>query len=390
MKILMLLEAEFPPDTRVENEIEALTTAGYEVHVACFTRKNKPAFDKHNGAFIHRKPISNFIYKSSIGSLKFNFYFNFWREFVTDIFRNEKFDAIHIHDLPLSIIGTEIKEKYNIPLIIDLHENWPGLLNVSLHTKTLAGRFLCNISEWEEYEKKYLPKADRIIVVVNEAADRVRKLIEKEKEIVIVSNTINLAGISKMTRKAKSPSQKKILIYEGGITYHRGLQYVLKALAGIKDKADKLEFQIIGKGNYLETLKKMAVELKIENMVNFVGWQSQEKVFEMLESADIALIPHIKSSHTDTTIPHKIFHYMNAGIPVLASNCSPLERIVNETSSGYVYEYNNTDDLASKIELLLSATRDFDKTSMRDWVEKKYNWSVDGSRLVSAYKELLR
>ena len=39
MKILMVLEWEFPPDVRVENEMLALTEAGYEVHLACSTRK---------------------------------------------------------------------------------------------------------------------------------------------------------------------------------------------------------------------------------------------------------------------------------------------------------------------------------------------------------------
>jgi len=41
MKILMVLEWEFPPDVRVENEMLALTEAGYEVHLACSTRKDK-------------------------------------------------------------------------------------------------------------------------------------------------------------------------------------------------------------------------------------------------------------------------------------------------------------------------------------------------------------
>ena len=42
MKILMILETEFPPDVRVENEMLALSEAGHEVHLACFTHKNRP------------------------------------------------------------------------------------------------------------------------------------------------------------------------------------------------------------------------------------------------------------------------------------------------------------------------------------------------------------
>ncbi|MBN1107940.1 MAG: hypothetical protein JXA55_04195, partial [Bacteroidales bacterium] len=60
MKILMLLESEFPHDVRVENEIETLTDAGHEVHLACITRKGKPALENLDGTIIHRKSISRF------------------------------------------------------------------------------------------------------------------------------------------------------------------------------------------------------------------------------------------------------------------------------------------------------------------------------------------
>lgn len=390
MKILMLLESEFPHDVRVENEIEALTEAGFEVHLACPTRKNRPAKEIFNGATIHRKPISNFIYKSSIGSLKLPFYFNFWWSYVSSIFQKESFDAIHIHDLPLARIGARIKEKFSIPLIIDLHENWPELLRISTHTKSFAGRLLCSIEEWKEYEKKYLKKADRIIVVVDEAAERLKRLSVPENKISVVSNTINLKGIKARIKIDKAPTDKKVLIYEGGITFHRGLQYVLEALSKIRDAAGKIELQIVGTGNYLETLKQMSVRLQVEPMVKFHGWQPQEKVYKMIGSADAALIPHIKSPHTDSTIPHKLFHYMYAGIPILASNCDPIERIIKETSAGFIYQFNITDDLASKIKMILAGILTVDQISGREWVTNKYNWKADGERLVSAYKHFLK
>ena len=114
MKILMLLETEFPPDVRVENEILALTEAGHEVHLACSTRKNRPETEGFGKAIIHRKKISSFIYKSSVGCLKFPFYFHFWRKFIFTLCAKEKFDIIHIHDLPLSKIGVDVKQKFNI------------------------------------------------------------------------------------------------------------------------------------------------------------------------------------------------------------------------------------------------------------------------------------
>ena len=78
----MILDHEFPPDIRVENEIESLVESGHEMHVACYTRKGLEEYEQLENCIVHRKPISKFIFKSSVGALKFSFYFNFWRTFI--------------------------------------------------------------------------------------------------------------------------------------------------------------------------------------------------------------------------------------------------------------------------------------------------------------------
>jgi glycosyltransferase involved in cell wall biosynthesis len=388
MKILMLLESEFPHDVRVENEINALTKAGHEIHLACFTKKGRPEKDRFGDAVIHRRSVSPFIYRSSVASLKFPFYFNFWRKYLLNLLSGERFDAIHVHDLPLSRIGTEIKEMYDIPLVIDLHENWPDLLSISPHTRTILGRFLCSIKQWKSYEKKYLQYADRIIVVVSEAGERLMEFSVPEHKIVVVSNTMNISEFRRKEGSAKNEQGKKILIYEGGITFHRGIQYVLRALEKIRHAAADIEFRIVGTGKYEKNLRTLSSKLGLNEMVRFYGWQSQEKVYDLLGEADLAVIPHIKSSHTDTTIPHKLFHYMYAGIPILSSNCAPLERIINETSSGYVYQYDNVDELADKIKSLLISGSLSKQVNGREWVISKYNWDSDKRRLLDLYDRL--
>ena len=85
----MILERDFPPDLRVENEISALIEQGIEVHVACYTFSKKNSVESYNGYTIHRKKISSFTYKSSVGALKLLFCFKFGsllsRNFVKNI-----------------------------------------------------------------------------------------------------------------------------------------------------------------------------------------------------------------------------------------------------------------------------------------------------------------
>ena len=106
--------------------------------------------DTYGKAIIHRKKITPFIYKSSVGCLKFPFYFNFWRKYISGLFEKENFDVIHIHDLPLSRIGVEMKKKFNARLVIDLHENWPALIKTAAHTQTFLGKLLSSNRQWIE------------------------------------------------------------------------------------------------------------------------------------------------------------------------------------------------------------------------------------------------
>lgn len=383
MRILMILDHEFPPDIRVENEIEALSEAGHEIFLACFTRKNRPAYEKVGTCQIHRKSISGLVYKSSVAALTFPVYFRFWRRFINHLTNKFNIEAIHVHDLPLSKVAAGICRKNSIPLTVDLHENWPAYLRISTHTKSLAGRLLSPNKRWINYEKKVLRAADHIVVVVEEAAQRLIDLGLDPDRIKVVSNTLNLRHF-KITPTEKS-GDEIILFYAGGLTYHRGLQIVIKAMAELAKP--NIKCWILGDGSYKKELEDLVSTLGLEQQVIFKGWQPYEKMTDMMMEADYSLIPHLRSDHTDSTIPHKLFQYMYAGKPIIASNCKPIERIVNETKSGYIYRADQPDDLAKVLHQLKKEYPDSLVEKSRKWVIEKYNWSVDNQVLCSLYDQ---
>ncbi len=391
MKILMVLDHEFPPDIRVENEMEALKNAGHEIHLACYTRLKRPAFEKNSlGVKIYRKPISTFLYKSSVGALKFPFYFNFWRSFLNKLFMDQHFDAIHIHDLPLSQIGIEIGKRFNIPCIIDLHENWPALLKISTHTQTFLGRILSSNRQWKKYEIRSCSQANQIIVVVKEAKERLIKMGIPENKINIVSNTLNLKHFHS---PAKQPHPDSItLLYAGGITKHRGLQYVIRGMKYLRQLKKTVQLVILGSGSYLETLKQLAKQEGVNDLVKFLGWKNYQEMQYFLGKSDICLIPHIKSSHTDSTIPHKLFQYMYAEKPVVASDCSPIKRIVEETKCGLIYPYDQPNEFAQCVQQLILKSDFYNlcKVNGKKAVKEKYNWQEDGKVLCSVYAKVNR
>lgn len=385
MKVLMVLESGFPPDIRVENEAKSLIEAGHQIHIACLKTMQQENSEKYKGIYIQRFSINKLVHKSSVGALKFPFYFNFWREKLESLIKKESFDAIHIHDLPLASLGHKLSKKYKLKYILDLHENWPALLNISTHTKSFLGKILCSIPKWEQYEAKNVAKADHVIVVVDEAKKRLIDLGLSSDKISVVSNTLNMELFS-FPEQIKDPNFVT-LVYGGGINYHRGLQYAIEAIPKIIDAIPNIRLWIIGDGNYLGKLKELAKSFNVSEYVKFWGWMNQGELLELISQSNYAMIPHIRSPHTDATIPHKIFQYMYAGIPVISSNCLPLKRILTETGTGLCFQDKNPDSFADTFLKLIEKETRAERTvkSGKEWVMEKYNWEIDSGILSRLY-----
>jgi len=384
----MVVETEFPPDVRVENEMETLSEAGYEVHLACSTRKNRPSKEGSGKIFIHRRPISTFIYRSSVGCLKFPFYFNFWRKFLFSLVATEKFDAIHIHDLPLSIVGIGLKEKCGIPLVIDLHENWPALMKNAAHTQTLAGRLLSSNRLWTGYEKKVLPHADLVITIIEEARDRVIGLGVDPGKITMVSNTVNTDSI--ILPEVRKDDKCFDIFYGGAVNRHRGLQIVIEALRILSERNINIKLHIVGDGSYKRELMALAGDKGVAHLTEFHGHKPFNEMIGILAGADAAIIPHLRNDNNDASSPNKLYQYMYLNKPVISSNCTSLERIITETDTGFIYRHDSPDELAALLERIVVSGELLEEKGKngRKAVLEKYNWKYDSERLLKAYSRL--
>lgn len=383
----MALEGDFPPDLRVENEIKSLIAGGNNVVMACYTITGSDCTFDWNGCTIYKKRIPKLVYKSSVGALRFPLYFNFWRQHIKKVFNIEKPDAIHIHDLPLAKVGFEIKKKYGVKFILDLHENWPAYLRVSHHANTLLGRILSSNAQWEKYERTYCKRADGVVCVIDEAKERLEDLGIESKKVLRIANYPVLSDFDN-TAIMPLNNEKPVLFYAGGIGEHRGLQYAVKALPLLVKQYPDIEFWILGKGNYKAVLEQLAEELGVSKQVVFFGQVPYKTVLDSLNKCTLALIPHEKSDHTDTTIPHKLFQYMYAGKPVIASNCKPIERIVRDTQSGKTYQWNSPDDFANMVIESLKNIDLYNADEIRRQINENYNWEHEAKALCNLYKNL--
>lgn len=388
MNILMVLETRFPPDLRVENEIDALLEAGHNVTIIAGFREKLPPTGYYGKAKIIRAFLPLFIYKSSIGSLNYPFYFHFWQKKIKQELLQTNYDAVHIHDLPLSQVVLQLRKnlKQIFKITLDLHENYPDFLRIAKHTQTRLGRFFFNYRQWLNYEAQMVKQVDCVITVVEEMKARVIALGVDPAKVVVVSNTFNS---SKFAAPSRHPSQDEfILFYGGGITIDRGLQFVIPALKELEKSIPNIRLWIVGSGSYLPDLQAQAKRAKVENLIKFFGYKPFAELLDLLSQANIALIPHIKSPQTESGLPHKLFQYMITGIPIVASNCKPFVRVLEDNQAGVIYTYDDPQEFATKV---IELYRDEKKqaelaTNAKRVLQEKYLWEYDAKRLVGIYR----
>ena len=307
--------------------------------------------------------------------------------------KNYKIDYVHVHDLPLVKTGYIAAKKFKIPIIADLHENYPAAVKVYQYNKKgineIINRSILSYKRYRKYELSILKKVNRVILVVPEAYIRFKGLIPKDK-FEIVSNTVAVENFKNKKIDLNIIKQYEgefIVTYIGTFGIHRGIDTSIRAMQYVKNKKIKL-LLVGGKGDFANEMKGLAEKLNVKDKVEFVDQVPFDLVQSYIEISNVCLVPHNNFEHTQTTVPHKLFQYMYLKKPVLVSHCAPLKRIIKETKSGMVFKANDFKDMAKKIEIL------YDSENLKTYgvngynaVIEKYNWEVDARILKKIYDQ---
>lgn len=401
MTIGMLLNAPYPADVRIRKEASALQAAGHHIHLLCLRRNGEPF-----------KEVADEIAITRVNAGKNNFALAFWdivmsltfehpafkRKLLTWISENN-IEVLHVHDLPLAGTALSVKRKINIPVISDFHENYPDALQVWFEWKKnpvahLKNLLFMNPARWKRHEEKTVRQADYIIAVVDEMRSRlISEYRADPNKIIVVTNSEDQSFLQQPldTTVYKAYAGKIIVAYTGGIGPHRGVDTAIEAMPYLKDKNVVLIIAGFGNETVMKNLRNRAAALGVSQQVHFLGRQPFSRFYSLMHYADVNVIPHKSTPHTDNTIPHKLFQGMMAGKPMLVSSSAPLKRIIEKTIAGLVFTAGDAKDLSEKITQLAhdkTLCQQLGQNGVRATTEGGMNWETDQQSLLQLYQQL--
>jgi len=286
----------------------------------------------------------------------------------------KRVDILVSNDLDTLLANYLISKIKSAALVYDSHEYYTELPELQ------ERKFVRSI--WKCIEAGILPKIAHCYTVSESVAKAYHK--EYNIQMAVVRNVPNSPA-------PELPSTREwdgaIIMYQGTLNTGRGIYQVLDAMVLL----DGVLFMIVGDGYDMENIKKHTAELKIIDKVKFVGQVPLDQLPAYTSQADLGLVleENVGLSYL-YSLPNKLFDFIHAGVPVLASPLVEIKRIYEKFEIGEMIENHDPGHIAGKIKFMLNNNdkRMLWKENLKKAAEE-YCWENEEKELEKIYRELI-
>lgn len=384
MKVLKISTNDWRHDSRDYRELSVCKELGMGVIVIAKKNKDDPDRDVVKGFDVIRLTTTPII-KDKASAINKVASFFLWIRYV----RKMKVDVISGHDIEGLLIGyLAFKFKRHKPAFVyDSHEFEMGRHR---YYKKPLKKFLM-----KRIEKKLIKKSKFTIAVNDCIADKISS-IHKCKRPIVVRSTPNKW---KIDTNLIAEERKEILgyfgindgfivMYHGCLCRYRGIENMLKAI----QNTENTYAVVLGSGedSYLETLKRLISELKMERRVYIHEAVSNDELYKYVGAANVGManIEPICDSYY-YSLPNKFFENIQSLTPIIASSFPEMESIITKYDIGLLCDPQNIDDISKKIELMKdnSVYNKFKKNIVL--AKEELCWEKEKEVLLNAYSDLL-
>lgn len=288
-------------------------------------------------------------------------------------------DVYHFHDPELMRLGVKIKNRGK-KVIFDSHEDVPMQILCKEYLPTITKKPISMIYSW--YEKRLLKQYDALISVTPSIVER---LVKINPNTFMVTN---YPVLTEYSHSRQMPVGKKIC-FAGGVSIQYMHENVIKAL-----NKTSATYILAGPSypGYLEGLKKLDGWKRVE----YLGVVAHDKVYDIYTHSTVGVVlldytPNV-GFHRGTLGVLKLFEYMMAGIPVIATDFDLWKDIVEGYDCGTCVNPHDIDAIADAINYYVEHPDIASKKGQngRKAVEQIYNWDTQEESLFVVYDQVLK
>jgi glycosyltransferase involved in cell wall biosynthesis len=269
-----------------------------------------------------------------------------------------------------TLLGAILAAGLDRKVAYDSHELWPDMMLMPTSIKTLA----------RAVEKLLVRRTD-LVMTVNEfiAEELVSRYSLRNRPQVVY----NCPGTDFHVMRKKEHRDLKIALYQGRYSPDRALENLVRAADHL---LPDIRLVLRGFGILEQKLRSLSVgrtNIQFEHPVNV------SELISVASEADVGIITYPPTNLNNyLASPNKLFEYILAGLPVVASNIPFLRKVIVENDIGALFDARDPKSIADAIN---QSTRECVLNRQRAnlvSVAAKYTWNVESKKLLQAYASL--
>jgi glycosyltransferase involved in cell wall biosynthesis len=368
-KIVHLSSAHLANDVRIfYKECKSLAAAGYNVMVVgCHTQNDLISGVKVNALRLRRNRLLRMT-------------LSVWNVCYKAL--RQRADIYHFHDpelIPLGLLLTVMGKR----VIYDAHEDLPDTISYKSYLPAFVRRPLRWLTA--RLENAAARHFAAVVAATPTIADR---FCACNRNTVTIRNFPVPAEFLHASRMEWAQRSQTVVYVGCTILRDRGFREIIEAMSLLPVTLDA---RMVFAGWFANHLREEAARLPGHERVDLVGFLERDKVAALLAHARVGMVVLHPEHNFICSLPIKLFEYMCAGIPVVASDFPLWRQIVEDAGCGLLVDPLKPQSIAGAIQYLLSHPEEARAMGLRGRiaVEKKYNWKTEEQKLLSLYDSLL-
>ena len=285
--------------------------------------------------------------------------------------------AVHFHDPELLRIGVRLAREGRTA-IYDAHEDLPRQI---LTKQWLPAWLRAPLSMLvERYEDALVRQLSAVVAATPHIAQR---FAARQRNVVDICN---FPSTEELLPPSAGSVRENAVCYVGGITRTRGIRELMAALALLPD----VRLILCG------AMEDAALEAELRahaawRQVDYLGQVGRAEVRDVLARSRAGMVTLLPMPSYMDALPIKMFEYMSAGLPVIASDFPLWRGIVDDAGCGWCVDPADASAVSDAIRRLLSQPEEAERMGAagRRAVEQKFNWPHEERKLLAFYARLL-
>lgn len=301
-------------------------------------------------------------------------------QFYIDLFLGEALrhpaSLVVAHDLPMLPVAVRVAQEQGSKLVFDSHELFSE--------QELSDR---EKRRWREIEDSHIRLADRVITVNVSIAEALEKRYALPKVYVILNAERPYRATEPaeqgLRQRLKLDGEAVIGLFQGGLLAGRNLETLVYAMSQVS--VSNLHLVFLGDGQMASPLSRLSRDLGLDRRIHFLAAVPQNELLALTASADFGIIPYQENClNTRYCTPNKLFEFIAAKVPMVASDLPELNRFVSGNGIGLTGDLSSASSVARMLSSMASDGESREAFRRRIGEVREFvSWEVEGLKFAA-------